>query len=60
METEKIANFHKIYQQSINVSKFHKKEWSDFENIYPKIPLDRFSLQNVHVYDNSKFVFNYN
>jgi hypothetical protein len=59
METEKGTDFYKTYQ-SINVSKFQKKEWSGFENIKPEIPLTAFSLQDFHVYDNSEYAFNYN
>jgi hypothetical protein len=46
METRKGIHFHKLYQQSINESKCQKKEWSNFENIQPEIPLDSFSQQN--------------
>lgn len=37
-----------------------KKRSSHSQNTYPEISLNSFPLRNVHVYDCSKFVFNYN
>lgn len=45
---------------TINVSKIEKKGQAILKNTEPKISLKSFPLRNVHVYDLSKFVFNYN